>query len=279
VPHLRAAFPGSAVVLGEETYEVVSETETNEGVVYGLRAWPEGEVARARMVYGPRLVHAARAERDRAAAQARARPYRLLLYPLVGLLPEEAQERWADRLGLYAVKATLVSGAAEVVVLLAVIWAIARAADEGLRLVLVLGSPVFLFLALTGFGRAFSAAAFRETRGEYLIEAVYAGWETLRREARAHDPTLVPMTREAFWARLEEPDRVTREKDGALLFQGLLPHLSWHAGHHVRAGEDFWLVERLPPALVRGRLVFGYRLTTPPGRPPHSTAAEPAGEA
>ena len=96
---LRPAFPGTAVVLGDATCEVLSETELPEDglVVYRLRLWPEGEVVRDRVVYGPLFVRAAEAERVRARVRARARPWRMLLYPLVGLLPEEEQERACDR--------------------------------------------------------------------------------------------------------------------------------------------------------------------------------------
>ncbi len=60
IPYRRPAFCGTALVLGERTYEVVGETETAAGVVYALRPWPEGEVVRDRVLYGPRLVRAAR---------------------------------------------------------------------------------------------------------------------------------------------------------------------------------------------------------------------------
>ena len=122
VYRLRPAFPGTAVVLGERTYEVVGESEHGDRVVYRLREWPEGEVVRDRVVYGTALVRAAQAERERARVRARARPWRFLLHPFVGLLPEPEQERLGDRLGLYAVTATLVSGLAETVGLLLFFW-------------------------------------------------------------------------------------------------------------------------------------------------------------
>lgn len=275
VPRLRPAFPGTALVVGERTYEVISETGAADGVVYGLRDWPEGEVVRDRVVYGPRLVRAAKADRARAATHERLRPYHFVLYPLVGLLPEVEQERWADRLGLYSVKATLISGSSELLVLLAAIWLIARPADQGLRVVIALVSPALALLALTGLGRAFAAAAFRQTRGQFLVELTFAAMKARGQAATLRDPTLRPLTREAFWSRLETPDRVTREGDGSLVFRGLLPHLSWPTGRHVQEGQDFWRVEARPPALDRGRLVFSYRLTTPPGRAPESPPAEP----
>jgi hypothetical protein len=57
---LRPDFPGTAVVLGDSTYEVLSETELPEDglVVYRMRPWPEGEVIRDRVVYGPAFVRA-----------------------------------------------------------------------------------------------------------------------------------------------------------------------------------------------------------------------------
>ena len=57
-------------MLGDDTYEVLSETELPEDglVVYRLRAWPEGEVIRDRAVYGTAFVRAAEADRELAAS-------------------------------------------------------------------------------------------------------------------------------------------------------------------------------------------------------------------
>jgi hypothetical protein len=271
IPYRRPAFCGTAVVLGEQTYEVVQETETPDGAVYALRPWPEGEVVRDRVAYGPRLVRAARADRERAATRKRARPYRYFLYPLVGLLPEEPQERAADRLGLYSVTATIASGLVEAVLPLVTIWLASRTADDGLRVAFVLVTPPLSLISLSGLARAFAAWAFHETSGSYLVEVAYAAMKGLGRARR--DPTLVPLTREAFWSRLEVPDKVTPERDGVLVFRGLLPHLTWPTGHHVQAGDDYWLVEALPPALQRGRMVYSYRLVA--AARPDSAASPP----
>jgi hypothetical protein len=280
IQYRRPAFCGTALVLGERTYEVVEETETGEGVVYALRPWPEGEVVRDRVAYGPRLVHGARADRDRAATRERVRPFRFLLYPLVGLLPEDEQERAADRLGLYSVTATMASGLVEVALPLVAVWLITRSADEGLRLVAALVSPALSLLALSGFSRAFAALAFRETSGSFLVEAAFAAMKALGRTAVAgRDPTLVPLTRDAFWTRLEVPDKVTPDRPGVVVFRGLLPHLTWHTGHHVRAHDDYWLVEALPAALERGRLVYSYRLAALDGSASPSSAEPPASHA
>ncbi|HEY6553587.1 MAG TPA: hypothetical protein VI669_09535, partial [Vicinamibacteria bacterium] len=204
VPYRRPAFCGTALVLGDHTFEVIRETTTAEGVVYSLRPWPDGEVIRDLVTYGPRLVRAAQADRERAATRVRLRPYRFLLYPLVGLLPEDEQERLAHRLGLYTVTATLASGLVELALPLLAVWQITRGADEGLRLVMALVSPALALIALGGFSRAFAAWAFHETSGSYLVEMIFAAVKALRHaKGGSYDPTLVPLTRQAFWARLE----------------------------------------------------------------------------
>lgn len=258
---LRPAFPGTAVVLGDATYEALSETELPEDglVVYRLRRWPEGEVIRDRVVYGPPFVRAAEAERVRARVRARVRPWRMLLYPLVGLLPEEGQEHACDRLGLYAVTATLVSGLLEAALVLAVPVLLGRDGAAG-AIGAVTTAAGFALLALPGLGRAFGAVFLRETGGSapvvLALEALRAfGALTARR-----DRSFVPVTRSAFWERLGLPDAVDARPDGTLVFRGLLPHLTWGGGRRLSVGRDFWSVAPQPPALDRGRLVYSYRL-------------------
>ena len=271
---LRAAFPGTAVVLGETNFEVVEETEAGDTVVYRLAAWPEGEAIRDRVVYGPRLVRAAEAERQRARVRERLRPFRWLLYPLVGLLPEDEQERFSDRLGLYAVTATLVSGLCEAFSLLAALYVVVGSGDTGRRTVAVLAAPLLLTVAVPGLGRAFGALAFRESQGSWPVVLLFEIARSLGQTLH-HDATLVPLTRDAFWERLALPDKVEREAEGSLLFTTTLPHLTWRA-RRLQAGSHYWLTTVLPPALHRGRLLYAYRLTRL-GDPPEVGQAEPAG--
>ncbi len=165
--HARPEFPGTAVVIGETTFEVLSETELPEDgfFVYRLRAWPDGEVTRDRVVYGVGLVRAAQDERERERVRARVRPWRHFLYPIVGALPEEQQERVCERLGLYSVTATLVSGLCESLGVLALVSLAARRADPGLQIVLVVTAPALMLVILPGLSRAAGAALFRETAG------------------------------------------------------------------------------------------------------------------
>jgi hypothetical protein len=271
------------VVLGETTYEVLSETEMPEDglVVYRLRPWPEGEVVRDRVVYGPAFVRAATEERERARVRRRARPFRLLLYPLVGLLPEGAQERLCDRLGLYAVTATLVSGLAESLGVLVLLALAGRAAGPGKAVALVLAAPGLALFVLPGLGRAVGAAALRETGGSAPVVLLYDTLRSFGALRDRFDRTFVPLTREAFWERLALPDAVKREADGTLVYRGLLPHLSWTGGRRLRAGQDFWSVTPMEPTFDRGRLVYAYRLTAladppGPGEPPLTAPASTA---
>jgi hypothetical protein len=259
---LRPAFPGTAVVLGESTFEVLTETELPEDglVVYRMRHWPEGEVIRDRVVYGPAFVRAAEAERERARVRERARPWRLLLYPVVGLLPEEMQERVCDRLGLYAVTATLVSGLVESLGVILVLLLVARATEEGSAIMMMTALPALILLVMPGLGRAFGAVFLRETGGSAPVALVFEALRALGATREQRDRSFVPLTRSAFWERLVRPDTVEASPDGTLVFRGLLPHLTWGGSRRLSAGRDHWGVVPEPPALDRGRLVYSYRL-------------------
>jgi hypothetical protein len=268
---LRPAFPGTAVVLGEATYEVLTETELPEDglVVYRMRTWPDGEVVRDRVVYGAAFVRAVQAERERAAVRERARPFRFLLYPVVGLLPEEEQVRLGERLGLYAVTATLVSGLVEGLLILLLPVLLARH-GAALAIGAVATSGGFSLLALPAFGRAFSALFLRETGGSAPVVLVFQAMRALGVRAAPHDRSVVPLTRAAFWERLARPDVVTTAADGSLLYRGLLAHLTWSGERMLEAGGHYWHATPERPELHRGRLVYAYRLV------PAAEAAESA---
>jgi len=278
---LRPAFPGTAVVLGSQTYEVTSETELPEDglVVYRLRVWPEGEVVRDRVVYGAAFVRAAESERQRARGREQARPFRFLLYPIVGLLPEEQQVHLCDRFGLYAVTASLASGLVEGLLVLLLPVLLARGGPAH-AIGAVTTSPAFALLALPAFGRAFSAFFLRETGGSWPVVVAYEALRALGVRFSRHDRTIVPLTRTAFWERLARPDDVTSEPDGSLVYRGLLPHLSWGGARNLEAGGDYWQATPEPAVFDHGRLVHAYRLVPlgdprGPGEPP-PVAPQPA---
>ena len=270
--HARPAFPGTAVVLGEATYEVVAEEEAADGsVLYRLRDWPFGEVARGRLVYDRALLRRIGTERQRARLRARARPWRFVLYPLVGLLPEEQQEWLCDRLGLYAVTATLVSGLVESAAMLAVLAGLSRAADAGRSIALLLAAPGLVLLVLPGLGRAFGAAFLRETGGSPVVLAAVSALRALGAAPRRPPAGFAPLTRTTFWARLRQPDELRPGADGSFVLRSALPHVGWDAARRLEAGDpsgaDYWQVEPQLPEWEAGRLAYSYRLL-PLGEPP-----------
>ena len=280
---LRPAFPGTAVVLGASTYEVLTETEMPEDglVVYRLRPWPEGEVIRDRVVYGPAFVRAAEAERRHARVRAKARPWRIVLYPIVGLLPEETQVRVCDRLGLYSVTATLVSGLVESFGVMLALLLLRRISEPGAAILFVTLLPGLILLVLPGLGRAFGAVFLRETGGSAPVALAFEALRALGAAQERRDRSFVPLTRSAFWERLGRPDTVEASPDGTLVFRGLLPHLTWGGSRRLPAGRDYWSVVPEPPVLDQGRLIYSYRLVPlgdapapgePPSTPPPATA-------
>jgi hypothetical protein len=275
--HARPAFPGTAVVLGDSHYEVLSETERPEEglVVYRLREWPEGEVIRDRVVYGPAFVRAAEAERHKARVRERARPWRYLLYPLAGLLPEEQQVLLCDRLGLYAVTATLVSGLVESLGMLLLLLLLPRALGSAGAALMVLTAPGLFLFVLPGLGRAFGAAFLREVGGSAPVTLAVETLRALGTQAERRDRTFVPLTRAAFWERLTLGDSVNAEADGTLLVRGLLPHLTWERGRRIAVGREYWQAASEPPVLDGGRLVYTYRLS-PLGDPPEAGEPPPS---
>jgi hypothetical protein len=259
---LRPAFPGTAVALGERDYEVLTETEMPEEglVVYRLRAWPEGEVVRDRVVYGRELVGAAESERERGRVRERARPWRALLHPLVGFLPEDEQVRACDRLGLDAVTATLASGLVESAGVVGLLLLLVRSLEGGGAILAVVSLPGLVLFVLPGLGRSFGAAFLREVGGSAPFVLAFDALRALGAGRRRRDATFAPLTRTAFWERLRQPDAVSSEEDGTLRFRGQLPHLTWERGRRISTGRDAWQVEAQPPRRDGGRLAYGYRL-------------------
>jgi hypothetical protein len=274
--HARPAFPGSAVVLGEATFEVIAEDFVDEtgGVVYRLRPWPKGEVFRDRVVYGPALVGAIEAERQSARLHTRVRPWRFVLYPFVGLLPEEQQEWACERLGLYSVTATLVSGLVESAGVLSLLALAARAADTGRSIALLLLAPVLVVVfVLPGLGRACGALFFRETGGSPLVLAL-AGALRAAGALPVRARGIARLTRAEFWSRLAQPDELHSCDDGSVLVRGTLPHVSWDASRRLEAGNDYWRIEPRLPEREGERVVYVYRLV-PLADPPEPGAPGP----
>lgn len=261
----RPTFPGTAVLLGAERFEVVAEEVLETGVRYRLDPWPADHILRGGVQYSPRLVRAAQRERDRAVEVERARRWSWLLYPLVGLLPETRQIMVCERLGLEASMATF-SGALLEAMLVAYGALLMTSPLESLRMGEGLGfgwaekagwliGPILI--------RAFGGLAFGEVGGSLLLGFAFHAAQVLKPSAARYDASVLPMTRDAFWARLALPDRHQARPEGSIVVTSLLPHLTWGASSataRVAAGPDWWSVTRLPPAIEKGRLTYRYQL-------------------
>jgi len=126
---------------------------------------------------------------------------------------------------------------------------------------------------VAGCSHAPGAGRRRVRRGRWelallLAEPLWPGEGTAR-----FDRTVLPLTREAFWARLAMPDRFQVEAEGAIVVRALLPHLSWGTAHALLVGEDRWSAVALPAAIEKGRLIHWYRLM--PCLDPHAPAGTP----
>jgi hypothetical protein len=139
--------------------------------------------------------------------------------------------------------------------------------------VVLVSLPGLILLVLPGLGRAFGAVFLRETGGSAPVILAVEVARALGAARERRDRSFVPLTRSAFWERLERPDAVEASPDGTLVFRGLLPHLTWGESRRLAAGRDHWGVVPEPPVLDRGRLVYSYRLeplgdAPAPGEPP-----------
>jgi hypothetical protein len=267
----RPAFPGTAVMLGDARFEVVSEEAREVGVRYLLEPWPADHVQRDLVRYTPALVRSAQRERSQAVDVERRRRWSWVTYPFVGLLPEARQVMACERLGLEAATATLGGALLEALVIFMVMTGGGGAPLDAMRNREGIGfgyTNEAGFLMSTVLIRAFGALAFGEVAGSAVLGFAFELAQVVRPLATRFDASVVPLTREAFWSRLSVADRHEPQEDGTLLVRGLLPHLSWGGGGTVRiaAGRDWWSVTTLPPVLERGRLTYRYQLV-PLGEP------------
>lgn len=258
--HHRPEFPGTCVVLGGTRYEVVAEEPLETGYRYGLDPWPRDAVLRDVVEYGTRLVKAAQAEREAAVVRERAEPYGWLIAPFVGLLPETRQELVAERYGLQASFTTGAGAAFE----MALAATLVGTFGQGRLFPLLV--PLVAVLIVPAVVRLVGALAWGEVGGSALWAGAAALAGQGRSAVRRFDPAVLPITRDAFWARLALPDRLEGSGDGVVV-KAILPHLSWGtpgagtgAPPVVRVGDDYWRSTARPPYVDKGRLVYEYHL-------------------
>lgn len=260
--HQRPAFPGTAVLLGEGRFEVLSERqEGGDRTVYLLNPWPEDHIIRTQIAYGPDLIRGVQQERRRARVQRLGRRFAWPLYPILGLLPEERQVEICDRLGLDPGMATFASGLSEAALLLLSLRAFTAAYGLAAAAVLVGATKALGYYMAFAVLRGLGALAFGEVAGSLGLTVVWRAAERLgllARRARERDKGL---RRGDFWEWLTVPDSQARLEDGSILVGSPVPHLTWNLGTNLRSGDDWWLVCPLPPVPEAGRWTFRYVLS------------------
>jgi len=261
--HHRPAFPGACVVLGGERFEVTEEAQLDQGFRYRLDPWPADSVFRDVFEYGPILVRAAQREREQASFARGAAWYSWLLLPFLGLLPEAPQTRACNRFDLDPAMATLAGALLEGSLAIAALGVVDRF-DPGLTFSAI--GPLALTLMFPALTRGLASVAWGDVAGSSILGALFG---LFRSSPQRFDPMVLPLTREAFWARLTLGDRQELRSDGALIVRSVLPHLTWDAGPRavaprVKSGDDYWKIAPLLPSLQNGRLSFAYELRPEP---------------
>jgi len=252
--HHRPRFAGTTVQIGDVRYECVDEQVQDGRVVYTLRPWPPDQIIRELITYDGDFIAALREERRRLARRERGRRFYWPLYPLLGALPEADQIRWCEGWGLEPRLATCLGASGEIMLLLWAWMSLPAAAA-----LLLMGSTALLISA--ALMRIAGAVIAAEVAGSPLVAALLWVARLFGGGLPPPDVTLLPMTREAFWARLALPDRQKREDDGSVTVRSVLPHLTWTIGARVAGeAEQWWRVAAAHTRVEQGRLVYTYRL-------------------
>ena len=210
---LRPAFPGTAVVLGDETYEVLVRNRAARG---RPRRLSPARMARGRGRPRPRRLRLGLRSRGGGRAGARARPRAgrgrgaSCSTRSSACCPRRSRCALCDRLGLYAVTATLVSGLVEslgVILLVPVLLARGQRAGPAPSCCSSrLPRPSSCWCCPASVARsAPSSCARPAARRPSSSRSRRCGRSASLRERR--DRSFVPLTRAAFWERLAPPGR------------------------------------------------------------------------
>ena len=98
--------PGTAVLWGERSYEVVGRADVRRGARWTLRRWDEASAMRGVFKLERKSVQEIADQTAAEVRGARTRKSTVLLLPLIGLAPARLQKHWAGGWGLNAERAT-----------------------------------------------------------------------------------------------------------------------------------------------------------------------------
>lgn len=106
--------PGTAVLWGGRSYEVVGRTDAGNGARWSLRTWDEPSVMRDVFTLDRTSVHAVAEGATTEVRNRRARTWTLAVLPLLGFAPGSLQKKWANEWGFSADLATILSAILEI---------------------------------------------------------------------------------------------------------------------------------------------------------------------
>ncbi len=260
-PPLRATFPGTAVAIGAETFEVIEARSGKDGMQYRLERWPEDQIERDRVVYDAAFIGSVQRLRELLAAQQRARAFGWALYPLIGLLPEELQARFCERFGLEAPRATIAGGVFEAVACLALVVLLGIVAPSVASLMVVL--MICLAFIAPAIGRAIAAMLLGEVSGTWPLLFLVG----LVGEVRQERALASWLSRADFLRLAAKPDAITDASEpGAYVVTSPLPHVTWEPTARFEFEGEEWHAQAFAPRLEGDALVFSYGLA-PSGVP------------
>ena len=108
--------PGTAVLWGGHSYEVVGRTDAGSGARWTLRRWDEPTAMRNVFNLDHESVRDLAAKSETEARNRHTRVWATLLLPVLGFAPAALQKEWANEWGFAADRATLVSAIIEMLV-------------------------------------------------------------------------------------------------------------------------------------------------------------------
>jgi hypothetical protein len=216
--------PGTAVLFGEEYYEVVeASAQEAGGVRYVLTKWKDEHAIRVSDRYDEESENARIAKHDAAVSREKKRVGATLIGILIGHLPAMVQERMASELGLLPVRLTLLSLLLPFAIILTIVWRVVSTvmAQDQPSLVLVIFAAILFAESIIRFFVAMTQARPLGSIAGFLVYLLAYGLGPKREMV---SPFAVPKGYATTIATSPEEDRAIA--DEILLKEPLLTLLS-----------------------------------------------------
>jgi hypothetical protein len=213
--------PGSAVLWGKRSYEVLGRTEVGQGHRWTLRRWDEASAMRGVFKLERESVEQIAGQVADEVRGARTRRSTVVLLPLIGLAPARLQKHWTGSWGLNAERATHVSAICEILVGAVGIIQVGASAFGGETFI-----PSWLaYLGVVLFGSGCVRLALVAADGEPVGSVLGLVMLPLMPKSAPETPEMAPSVRlfdrEAGTLVLETPVlRRDWDRDGVLSFRG-----------------------------------------------------------